>query len=276
MATHESPRGQVPPGPAPAAVQSLGGVRDYYRKILPFYELESVARRDVGLRRGLVPRWHPAPIQDVGAGLGRLTPAVARQVPAVGVDISLEMLARARRRLAPESRARFVAADMRRAAFAGGFDLILAASDPFSHLTSTADRRQALRSVAEQLSPHGHFVLEGLYRRRTIFEPPERRIRHAAGVLSISESWRPIGAGQLWNARYRYYDRRREGEETTVEASFRARAWDPGEIRRFFASCGLAIEELWGDFDRRPFSRGAPKLVVVARRSARRAAARRS
>jgi hypothetical protein len=127
--------------------------------------------------------------------------------------------------------------------------------------------------VAEQLSGHGHFVLEGLYRRRTIFEPPERRIRHAAGVLSISESWRPIGTRQLWNARYRYRyrDRRGEGEETTVEASFVARAWDPPEIRRCFASCGLAIEELWGDFDRRPFSRGATRLVVVARRSARRA-----
>ncbi|HEX7579169.1 MAG TPA: hypothetical protein VF580_04150, partial [Thermoanaerobaculia bacterium] len=129
---------------------------------------------------------------------------------------------------------------------------------------SAADRRQALRTVAEQLSSHGHFVLEGLYRSRKIFEPPTRRIRHAAGVLSISESWQPIGARQLWNARYRYHDRRGEGEETIVEASFVARAWDPAEIRRFFASCGLAIEELWGDFDRHPFTRDATRLVVVA------------
>jgi SAM-dependent methyltransferase len=255
-----------------ATRESLGGVREYYRKILPFYELESVARRDLGFWRSLVRRWRPARILDVGAGLGRITGAVARDVPAIGIDISLEMLAQARRRLEPGSRSRFVVADMRRVAFAGGFDLIIAASDPFSHLTSETDRRQALRSVAEQLSGHGHFVLEGLYRRREIFEPPERRIRHAAGVLSISERWRPIGTRQLWNARYRYRDRRSEGEETTVEASFVARAWDPAEIRRCFASCGLAIEEIWGDFDRRPFSRGAIRLVVVARRSARRAA----
>ena len=114
--------------------------------------------------------------------------------------------------------------------------------------------------------------LEGLYRRRKIFEPPERRIRHAGGVLSISEIWRPIGTGQIWKASYRYRDRRRDGREATVEASFRARAWDPGGIRRTFASCGLTVEELWGDFDRRPFARAAPRLVVVARRSARRAA----
>jgi SAM-dependent methyltransferase len=254
-----------------ASRESLGEVREYYGKILPFYEMESVARRDLGFWRSLARRWRPTRILDVGAGLGRITRAVARDVPAIGIDISLEMLARARRRLEPGSRARFVAADMRRPAFAGGFDLIIAASDPFSHLTSAADRRQALRAVAEQLSGHGHFVLEGLYRSRKIFEPPDRRIRHAAGVLSISESWRPIGTRQLWNARYRYRDRCGE-EERTVEASFVARAWDPAEIRRCFASCGLAIEDLWGDFDRRPFSRGATRLVAVARRSARRAA----
>jgi SAM-dependent methyltransferase len=255
-----------------ASRESLREVQEYYRKVLPFFEMESVARRDLRFWRSLAQRWRPAQILDVGAGLGRITSAVGRDFPAIGIDISLEMLARTRRGLEPGPRVRFVAADMRRVAFAGGFDLIIAASDPFSHLTSAVERRQALRAVAEQLSGHGHFVLEGLYRRREIFESPERRIRHAAGVLSISESWRPIGARHLWNARYRYCDRRGEGEETTVEASFVARAWDPAGIRRCFFSCGLVIEELWGDFDRRPFSRGATRLVVVARRTSRRAA----
>ena len=180
-----------------ASRDSLGKTREYYRKILPFFEMEAVARRDLRFWRSLARRWHPARILDVGAGLGRITSAVARDAPAVGIDISLEMLARTRRGVEPGSRARFVAADMRRVAFAGGFDLIIAAGDPFSHLTSSVERRQTLRAVAEQLSGHGHFVLEGLYRRRETFERRERRIRHAAGVLSISESWQPIGARHL-------------------------------------------------------------------------------
>jgi SAM-dependent methyltransferase len=255
-----------------AGRESLIEVREYYRRILPFYEIESVPRRHVSFWRSLARRWRPARILDVGAGFGRITRTIALDAPAVGIDISLEMLTRARRGVEPGFRARFVAADMRHVAFAGSFDLIIAASDPFSHLTSAADRRRALRAVAEQLSGSGYFVLEGLYRRRKIFEPPERRIRHAAGVLSVSESWRPMGTRQLWKARYRYCDRREKGEETAVEASFVARAWDPAEIRRCFLSCGLTIEELWGDFDRRPFSRGAPRLVVVARKAGRTAA----
>jgi SAM-dependent methyltransferase len=248
----------------------VGDVREYYWRILPFYELESGLRRDLDFWRKVARRWRPTRILDLGAGLGRITRAVACDAPAIGIDVSLEMLARARSRREPGSRARFVGGDMRRVHFSGGFDLIIAADDPFSHLTSAADRRQALRAVAKQLSPRGRFVLDGLYRRRHLFEPPPRRMRHAGGVLSISETWRPIGTGQLWNARYRYCDRSGRGRETSLEASFVARAWDPARIRRFFRSCGLRIEELWGDFDQRPFSRNAPRLVVVARPALRR------
>ena len=248
----------------------VGDVREYYRKILPFYEIESAARRDLGFWRSLVRRCRPDRILDLGAGLGRITSAVARDAPAIGIDLSLEMLARAIALRKPGSRARFVAGDMRRVHFAGGFDLIIAADDPFSHLTAAADRRQALRAVARQLSARGRFVLDGLYRRRGVFEAPPRRIRHARGVLSISETWRPVGTGHIWSARYRYCNSEGREEGTPVEASFVARAWDPARIRRLFRSCGLAVEELWGAFDGRPFAPGANRLIVVARRSERR------
>jgi SAM-dependent methyltransferase len=248
-------------------------VRKYYETILPFYEKEkeSISRSHVDFWRGLARDWSPGRILDLGAGLGRITFVLARHAPTIGTDISLEMLRSAIRHRPAHSQARFVAADMRRPEFLGRFDLIVASSDPFCHLTSTADRRRALRAVASQLSARGRFVLEGLYRPREIYEPQPRRIRHAGGVLSIAERWRPVGSRQLWHARYRYRDRLFSGEESEVEASFLARAWDPADIRAFFASCGLSVEKLWGDFDRRPFRTGAKRLVVVARRLHRRA-----
>ncbi len=243
----------------------MAGVRSYYERILPFYELEAVSRAHLAFWSGLAKRWRPRRILEVGAGLGRITEALGREAPSVGIDISLEMLARAQSRKRRGSRASFVAADMRRFAFARPFDLVVAPSDPFSHLTSLSDRRRALSAVARHLAPAGRFVLEGLHRRRsdTDFEP--RRIRHAGGSLRIEEAWYPVGVGERWHARYRYTDFAGGRAVRTLSASFVARAWDPRRIRELFRSCGLAIEMMWGDFDRRPYWSGAPRIVVVAR-----------
>ena len=246
--------------------ERLDEVRSYYERILPFYEKESIARAHLEFWEGLARQWRPRRILEIGAGLGRITAALSRHAPAVGIDISLAMLAAAGLRRPVSPRAGFVAADMRRVGFGCEFDLMVAPSDPFSHLTAMADRRRALRSVARQLSPGGRFVLEGLYRCGRESEIHERRIRHASGVLHIREAWRPFGAQDLWQASYRYRDRRPGAADRKMEASFVARAWDPRKIRTLFSSCDLTIDALWGDFDRRPFARGASRLVVVARR----------
>lgn len=252
-----------------AGGEPIPSVLEYYERILPFYEKEQESIPEERLRfwRSLARRERPRRILDLGAGLGGITFALARHAPTIGTDISLRMLESAVRHLPPRSRARFIAADLRRPALAARFDLIVASSDPFCHLTSTADRRLALRAVASQLSERGRFVLEGLSRRREIYEPPPRRVRHATGVLTIRERWRPVGNRQLWDARYRYQDRPFSGEESGAEASFTARAWDPAEIRSFFASCGLRVESIWGDFDGRAFRPGSPRVLVAARKS---------
>lgn len=248
-------------------------MRGYYDRILRFYEKESVARAHLTFWRGLARLHAPRRILEIGSGLGRITAELGREAPAVGIDISLEMLRRAVRRSKDSSRARFVAADMRRVNFSRPFDLIVAPSDPLSHLTSMADRRRALRAVARQLSPGGAFVLEGLYRGRRPFEPPSRRIRHDRGELRIEEAWSPVGVKDLWHARYRYRDRRKGLPDDTLSASFVARAWDPASLRAVFRSCGLRVESLWGGFDRRPFRSAASRIVVLARRVSAPAAA---
>ena len=252
--------------PAPV----LEDVRAYYRKILPFYEKESGARARLVFWRSLARRRRPRRILEIGSGLGRITGVLAHQAPTIGLDISFDMLGRASHRVRGRSRARFVAADVRDAIFGPRFDLIVAPSDPFCHLTKIDDRRRALRQVARQLSTRGRFVLEGLHRRRE-FDYPERRIAYPGGVLLVQEAWSPVDRRRdLWRAAYRYRDRGARKSEKRLEASFLARAWNPREIRRLFRSCGLVVEELWGDFDRGPFRAAtSKKLIVVARRRAR-------
>ncbi len=242
----------------------ISEARDYYRTILPFYEKESVARAHLDFWRRLAVEQKPRRILEIGAGLGRITAELSRVAPAVGLDISLEMLAAARRRA--RGSAAFVAADARRPAFAAAFDLIVAPGDPFSHMTNLADRLRALRVVARQLAPGGTFVLEGLHRTRGRHATPRRRIRHAEGVLFVEEDWIPLGVRDLWHARYRYRDERKAGSVRVQAASFLARAWNPRTVRAAFASCGLEIVRLWGGFDRQPFRSDASRLVVTARR----------
>jgi SAM-dependent methyltransferase len=239
----------------------ISEARDYYRKILPFYENESVARGHLDFWRRVARERKPRRILEIGAGLGRITAELSRVAPAVGMDISLEMLAAAPRRARGVA---FVAADARRTAFRPAFDLIVAPGDPFSHLTSAGDRLRALRAVARQLAPGGTFVLEGLHRTRSRSGPARRRISHAQGVLLVDEEWSPLGVRDLWHARYRYRDRRRDGSVRTQDAAFLARSWNPRTVRAVFASCRLQIRRLWGDFDRRPFGADARRLLVVA------------
>lgn len=247
--------------------ETVEQTRSYYKKILPFYEKESVVRAHLSFWRGLARRWRPRRILEIGAGLGRITAGLAREAPSVGLDISLEMLSEAARRRGRSADAQFVAADMRLAIFPSAFDLIVAPGDPFSHLTRLSDRRRALSAVRRQLAPAGRFVLEGLYRRGRDMETPSRDVRHEDGVLRIDEAWFSVGVSDLWHARYRYRDRRRGKPDETLEAAMIARSWDPATIRRVFSECGLTIERLWGDFDERPFRRSASRLVAVARRA---------
>ena len=242
----------------------LEEIRAYYARILPFYEREAAARGDLPFWQSLARDWRPRRVLEIGCGTGRVALALAKIVPTVGIDISLDLLRRARRK-GSAARASFLAADFRETVFSRRFDLIVAPSDPLSHLTKTSDRRRALRAVARQLSPVGRFVLDALVRRGKAPFVSRRRLRDRMGTLEIREVWRPAARPGLWRANYSYSESRRAGKRPGVEASFLARAWDPPEVRSFFSSCGLAVESLWGTLSRRPFSDASPRLIVVAR-----------
>ena len=241
-------------------------MRRYYREILPVYELEAISGAHLFFWRRLARQERPGRILEIGSGFGRITAELAKSAPAIGIDVSFDLLSRA----APRGgRALFVAADARRVPFDRVFDLVVAPADPLSHFTRLADRRRILAGVARALTPGGRFVLEGLYRRPGIRVSPRRTIRHAGGVLAIEEEWLPEGLDGRWRATYRYRDRRPGEPERRIEATFAARAWDPARMRAEFATCGLSIERICGDFDGRPFRADSPRLVVFARRARR-------
>jgi SAM-dependent methyltransferase len=208
-------------------------VRRYYDAILPFYD-ESLADR------GDLPFWEAMAagskrILELGCGTGRVTEVLVRHGQVTAVDLLVEMLGRASRRV---PRANLVAADLRQFAFAEQFDLIVLADDPMAHLISMDDRISALKLITDHLAPDGRLVIEGLYRR-------------AGDAANANETWSATEDPSVWKVRYRY---------GSVEVAGVMRSWSLEEV------AALRVERLWGDFDGSPFSEDSKRMIIVAKR----------
>jgi SAM-dependent methyltransferase len=254
--------------PSPGG-QSKEEIREYYRTVGRFLELEIAGRGDSGYwqRRA---REQPRPhVLELGAGTGRVTRLLAPLVESlVAVDLSAEMLERARQSLAPlPSNVHLVLADMRELRFACTFDLILAANDPFAHLTTGRERDRVLRRVARHLRPRGLFILDavwltpstrekarspgGWWRRRSLGEPEDK--------LSVVERWSLEGDGPQARVEYEY----REGDRVVGRAAFHSRLWTPEEVAGRFLAAGLRVRRILGGYDERPWDPSSASGLIV-------------
>jgi SAM-dependent methyltransferase len=257
---------------APAAVASLteilpagGEVRAYYRRVLPFYDLELAGRGDEEL-------WAWAArgcrVLELGAGTGRATAFLARTAERiVALEISLEMIALARQRLAEVPGVSLLAGDMREASLGARFDLVAAVDDPLVHLIRDEDRDRVFATVSRHLAPEGRFLLDAAWLK------PEQRCasgspwgfvkeRSGLGDLRIRETWRCDPESRLCTASFEY----RLRDQPIERASFPARLWSLDELAGRARAAGLQIGHLWGDYDRRPWDRAtSPRLIAELR-----------
>ena len=243
-------------------MHSIEQLRAYYGATVPYDELALEDRGDLVFWRSIAARWSPQRILELGCGTGRVTSVLTAHASTIAVDLLIEMVQRARPH-APS--ARYLVADLREIAFAGAFDLVVLANDPMAHLTGPEERRNALQRIADHLAPEGRLVLEGLY---VSSGRPKRAAareisRDGKRLFTVEECWEPAGREALWKVTYRYA----RASETT-DATSVLRSWTTDEVRRL-PEAGLEVEALWGDFDERPFSDTAPRIVMVAKRSRR-------
>jgi SAM-dependent methyltransferase len=254
--------GEAPSDELRAAVQR------YYRATAPLYDLEPVERGE-RFWAAVAAEHHGRRVLELGAGTGRVTALLAaRAGRVVAVDLSFDMLERAKRRLRGFRNVQLVLGDMRDLAFRERFDLIVSA-DADGHLLTDGDRARTFAGVARQLLPGGRFVLDAFW-----LPEPEvaaaaegRRVREhvsplAGRPLRVRESWRCDPRSRRCLVRYEY----RLPSRRPVVAEFEARYWSVDELRARCAEAGLTIEAVWGDFDRAPWDeRTSPRLIVQAR-----------
>lgn len=258
----------------------------YYAAIAPFLDRELRDRKDEEFWRGLAREWRGAAVLELGVGTGRVAAIFAEHAGlVVGVDVSPDMLALARERLASRGNVALEQGDARRARLGRRFDLVIAANDPFCHLLEDEGREAALRTVAVHLAggpgaddpggkgrvggpglatagAGGLFVLDALY------WPParqeSRRQRLAGGGLVVREDWRRRDERRL-AATFEYLP----PGEAPVSASFEARCWSMEEVTARFTRAALEVTHLWADYGGEPFHAATSEhLLVFARRAA--------
>jgi SAM-dependent methyltransferase len=223
------------------------------------------------------------PVLELACGTGRVTLPIARAgVPVVGVDSSVEMLARARQKSSGDDLPlRWVQADMREFELEERFGLAIIPARSFLHLLDPGDHVRALENIRTHLRPGGRLALN--------FFVPNTRIlaEHTASTAQMlklrSEFTRPESGRRVAVWESRRYDLHRQRihqhfryEELDAEGRVQAvryRAYTlcyiwPREMEHLLARCGFEVEATYGGFDRRPFDADSTEQIWVARRPA--------
>lgn len=243
----------------------------YYRAVASVIDREPARSDELSFWRREVERTDPRRVVDLGCGSGRITAALAQGSRRVlGLDLSPDMLRRARRRLRGEGSVDLVRGDVRRLPVASGWDMAVAVDGLFGHLLGDDERQAALEEITRALAPSGRFVLEGLWLPSPVFRTAvregwsrSRRLdRPLPGVLEeVRERWRCDADTRICRARFEYGP---AGGESRITATFRARIWDEEEVGERFRSAGLRIRHRWGDFARGDFSPDESRRLIVA------------
>lgn len=255
---------------APAAGALRDELEAYYRPLLPLWDRSLAGRGDRDLWRWAADAWAGRPALELGAGSGRITEVLAGgAAPLVALDLDLNALRRARRRLGARPRVHLLLADMRRFRLDARFALVACANDPFSHLRTDAGRSAALGRIADHLAADGTLVLDALWfpeaRRREAAAPgglaSERHVPDGDGPeTTVRQTWRCDPDTARCTARYEVL----RGGEVAARSVFVGRHWTREEVERRLGEAGLRIDRLWGGYDRSDWRPECEHLVVVA------------
>jgi SAM-dependent methyltransferase len=216
------------------------------------------------------------PVLELGCGTGRISIPIARaNIDVVGVDISRDLIAVARRKakgLDIERSPTFKVGDMRTVNLKRRFSLVIMPFRVFQMMLSIPDQFDALQRVREHLVQGGRFILD-------IFAPDVRMLADDSNqpfhfrdvhdpstghVLSLWHQDRWDHLHQINNARLKVDERNKENNVIgEFVREFQIRCIYRYEMQHLLSLCGFRLVELYGGFDRRPFDDVSEDMVWV-------------
>jgi len=221
------------------------------------------------------------PVLELGCGTGRVLIPIARAgIDIAGVDLSPEMLAVLREKLAREpqevqDRVSVVEGDIRSFDLDRKFALIIIPFRPFQHIIEVKDQLSCLASARRHLEPGGRLIFDVFY---PIIDrlagPPQVQEKEDLSWLKLDDGselrrtekqpWKDY-LKQLLGCQLIYYRRWPDGREERHVQAFPFRYFFPFEVEHLLARSGLRVLDLYADFKRTQFGEKYPcEMIFVA------------
>ena len=205
-------------------------------------------------------------VLDVGCGTGELLRR-ARDAGHTGrlcgLDPAAAILQVARRRQDIE----WLLGDLTSVDWDREFDLVVMTGHAFQVFLEDEDLRVSLAAIRTALTERGRFVFETRnplvrgWLSWTADNPVE--IVHGGAVVSMTGEVLKVD-GDLVSFANTYTSQNWERQEVSRST---LRFLDVNSLSSFLSGAGLAIEEQFGDWDRRPLTDTSPEIITVARRA---------
>jgi len=224
-------------------------------------------------------REHGSPVLELACGTGRITIPLAREgFEVIGLDLSAEMLRIAQEKLSEErpevrARVRLIEADMSDFALHETVSLAFIPAASLFHVHANEQRSSCLSCITRHLKPGGGVIVDLIPADRmanqTVGETQEfrRSVSPLTGLLT-----RQLGKLSI----------EREAQRVTVEHTYVEQLPDGSERRYLFvedytwltedqmrgllAEAGFVNVEVFGDYEREPFTEVSPRMIFAARK----------
>lgn len=219
-------------------------------------------------------------VLELGCGTGRiLIPAAEAGCTITGLDQSGFMLERCRskmRTLASEvqKRVTLVEADMTSFSLGRTFARAVVPFRPLQHLMTVEEQLRFLTCVHRHLMPGGKLALD-------VFHPDLKRLASPASSEETEDTpeyaladgrrlrrtFRLTAkriAEQINDAELIYYVQDPAGNATRIVHAFPMRYFFRFELEHLLARTGFEVQDLFGNFDKSPFTDASPEMIVIA------------
>ena len=223
-------------------------------------------------------------VLELGCGTGRiLIPAAEAGCTITGLDQAGFMLDRCRtklRTLAPDvqqdvqKRVTLVEADMTNFSLGRTFALVTVPFRPLQHLVRVEEHLGLLACAHRHLAPGGKLAFDVFHPHLTtlaealnldeVEDTPEQSLADGRRIRRTFRVTAKHRAEQRNDIELIYYVQDSAGNTTRLVQAFPMRYFFRFEIEHLLARAGFELQNLFGNFDRSPFTDSSPEMVVIA------------